>query len=229
MAATAIFDLDRTITRQPTWTRFLIFANGRRLSFWLQLPVLMAHGIAHKLGFATRDSVKVRSLTTLTWKSREALLAAAEAFVAREVERGLFPGAVAAIKAHAARGDHLVIATASVDFIAQPLGRALGFHEVIATRIDWTPGSGLSPPRLAGLNCYGAEKLRRLREHGFPKPTYAYSDHVSDLDMLLQADHAIAVNPSAGLKRAARHHAVKVVDFERIDLRHLAEQGPSPE
>ncbi|MEQ9505780.1 MAG: HAD-IB family hydrolase [Hyphomonas sp.] len=225
MPATAIFDLDRTITRAPTWTRFLIFANRRRLRFWLYLPVLMAHGIAYKLGFASRDSVKVRSLTTLTWKSREELHAVADDFIAREVERGLLPGTVAAIRAHAARGDHLVIATASVDLIAEPLARALGFHQVIATLIDWSPAAEAPPPRLDGLNCYGAEKLRRINEHSFQKPVFAYSDHVSDLGMLLQADHAIAVNPSSGLRRAARDHAITVVDFETTDISYLAEQG----
>lgn len=225
MPATAIFDLDRTITRQPTWTRFLIYTNQRRLTFWLYLPVLMAHGIAYKLGFASRDSVKVRSLTTLSWQSRDALQASAEAFIAREVERGLRPGAVAAIKAHTERGDHLVIATASVDLIAEPLARALGFHQVIATLIDWTDDADGRPPRLAGLNCYGAEKLRRINEHTFEKPVYAYSDHVSDLDMLLQAEHGVAVNPSSGLRQAARSHPIRVVDFETVDPSYLINES----
>ena len=229
MPGTAIFDLDRTITRAPTWTRFLIFANRHRLSFWLHLPVLMGHGIAYKLGLASRDSVKVRSLTTLAWQSRENLHAVAEAFIAREVERGLFPGTVAAIREHAERGDHLVIATASVDLIAEPLARALGFHQVIATLIDWSPDTESPPPRMDGLNCYGVEKLRRINEHRFQKPVFAYSDHVSDLGMLLQADHAIAVNPSHGLRRAAQDHVITVVDFENSNLSYLAEQGPPTE
>ena len=58
MAGTAIFDLDRTITREPTWTRFLIFVNKRRPAFWLALPVLALHGLAHKLGLASRELVK---------------------------------------------------------------------------------------------------------------------------------------------------------------------------
>lgn len=227
MAGTAIFDLDRTITRQPTWTRFLIFVNKRRPSFWLALPVLALHGLAHKLGLASRDSVKVRALRSLTWLSRDDLGAAADAFIAREVETGLFPGAVAAIRWHAARGDHLVICTASVDLYAEKLARALGVQQVIATRLDWTAGA-LSPPRLSGANCYGAEKLRRLAEFHFTGPTYAYSDHISDLGMLLQADHAIAVNPSSGLRRAAQTHPITVADFSSPDIRFLEAKGVRP-
>lgn len=227
MAGTAIFDLDRTITRQPTWTRFLIFVNRRRLAFWLTLPILALHGLAYKLRLATRDSVKVRALKTLTWLSRAQLDTAARAFIAREVETGLFPGAAAAIRWHAARGDHLVIATASVDLYADHLARALGMHQVIATRLDWTTAAG-PPPRLSGANCYGAEKLRRLAEFSFAAPTYAYSDHISDLGMLLQADHAIAVNPSAGLKRAAKTHAITVADFTSPDIQFLEAKGALP-
>lgn len=228
MAGTAIFDLDRTITRQPTWTRFLFFVNKRRPAFWLALPVLALHGLAHKLGFASRDSVKVRALRSLTWLNREQLGSAADAFIAREVETGLFPGAVAAIRWHASQGHHLVICTASVDLYADKLARALGVHQVIATRLDWTAGPRHTPPRLSGANCYGAEKLRRLAEFNFTGPTYAYSDHISDLGMLLQADHAIAVNPSSGLRRAAQTHPITVADFTSPDFRFLETKGPRP-
>ncbi|MCU0731961.1 MAG: HAD-IB family hydrolase [Hyphomonas sp.] len=226
MAGTAIFDLDRTITRHPTWTRFLIFVNGHRLAFWLAVPMLALHGLAHKLGLASRDSVKVRALRSLTWLGREKLDAAAEAFIAREIETGLWPGAAAAIRWHAAQGHHLVVCTASVDLYVDKLARALGFHQVIATRLDWTADARHPPPRLAGANCYGAEKLKRLAEFSFAGPVYAYSDHISDLGMLLQGDHAIAVNPSAGLRRAANEHPITVVDFASADLSFLEPQGP---
>jgi phosphatidylglycerophosphatase C len=213
MSGTAIFDLDRTLTRAPTWTRFVFFVNRARIPFVLRLPWLLGHGIAHKLGFASRDSIKAHSLLTLAWLDRDSLEKAADAFIAREVANGLYPGAVAAINWHAQRGDRLVIATAAVDLLADRLAAALGFDQVIATRLDWTSGGTVPAPRMSGANCYGTEKLRRIGEHTFPRPVFAYSDHVSDLGMLEQADHAIAVNPSRGLRRAAPEHKVRVVDY----------------
>ncbi|KCZ87932.1 HAD family hydrolase [Hyphomonas johnsonii] len=213
MPGTAIFDLDKTITRAPTWTRFVFFVNRARVPFLLRLPWLIGHGIAHKMGLASRDSVKAHSLRTLAWLDRDALEEAADTFIAREVAQGLHPGAVAAIKWHARRGDRLVIATAAVDLLADRLAAALGFDQVIATRLDWTTGGKVRPPRLAGLNCYGTEKLRRIDDCRFHGPVFAYSDHVSDLAMLAQADHGIAVNPSRGLRRAAPGHQVRVVDY----------------
>ncbi len=213
MSDTAIFDLDRTITREATWTRFLIFANRGRPVFWLHMAGILAQGALYKLGLASRDSVKVVSLRALSHLSQEEAQAASAAFISREMVAGLRPGAVAAIRWHAARGDRLIIATASVDLVADELAKALGFHEVIATRLDWSGEPGQSAPRLASANCYGEEKMRRIEAHGIQRSTYAYSDHVSDLPMLLNSDHGIAVNPSSGLRKAAQKLGMQIADF----------------
>lgn len=215
--ATAIFDLDRTVTRLGTWTRFVFFANGFRLGFLLRLPLWMARGIAGKLGLTSDQSYKLYSLFLLARMAPERLEARVEAFVAREVANGLRPGALDAIRRHLARGDRLILATACVDLLGEPFGRMLGFHEVVATRLMPPTAQGRLDPRLAGPNCYGAEKLRRIEEcntrQPFSVPVFAYSDHISDLDLLLRANHGFAVNPSARLRKAAARGALSVVDF----------------
>lgn len=224
MPATAIFDLDRTITKEPTWTRFLLFVNGKRLSFWLSAPALIGQAIAYKAGFADRDSVKKRGLQTLSHLSEAEFNAVADAFIAREVANGLRPGAVAAIHWHAQRGDRLVIATAAIAPIAEALGRALGFHDIIATQLDWAPGKQPAP-RLAGANCYGAEKRRRLEAAGLCDSDYLYSDHISDLDILLRARHGVAVNPSAQLRAVAPARGLTIADFDSTDIQFLKEKA----
>lgn len=223
MADAVIFDMDRTITRQPTWTRFLIFANRARPVFWLFLLRILAQGAAYKLGFASRDSVKVVSLRALSHLSRSQLETIAADFIAREVKTGLRPGAVAAIRWHVARGDRLIIASASVDLYVDLLARALGFQEVIATRLDWSENGSVPPPRLLGKNCYGDAKMERIADHGLSRFQYAYSDHVSDLDMLLMAENGIAVNPSSGLRQAAQKRGLRIVDFESTEIGFLSE------
>lgn len=224
MAAIAIFDLDKTITRAPTWTRFLIFVNRRRPVFLLQLLRTLMQGAGYKLGLVSRDSVKVVSLRSLSHLSRAELESAAAAFIEREVRSGLRPGAVEAIRWHAARGHRLIIATASVDLVADELARALGFHEVIATRLDWTNDTNAPTPRLSGANCYGAEKLKRIAAHGIERSSFAYSDHVSDLDMLMNSDNGIAVNPSSGLRKAAHEMNLTIADLNLPDIGFLSDK-----
>jgi len=216
MAGTAIFDLDRTITRSPTWTPFLFHVNGLRPAFLVRFLLLALHMIGYKLKLASRDSIKAHGVRTLAGIDRATLQAKADAFVADRMAHDLRPGARAAITFHRTRGDRLILATAAVDIVAEPFGRALGFDEVIATRLSWSAGA--SVPMLDGANCYGTEKLRRISEihalHPFGGPVFAYSDHVSDLKLLCQADHGIAVNPSFGLRRAAPTCGIKIVDFD---------------
>lgn len=212
--ATAIFDLDRTVTRLGTWTRFVFFANGLHPAFLLRLPLWLVRGIAGQMGLASGQSYKVYSLVLLARLPADQLAAKARAFVAREVVRGLRPGAQDAIRHHLARGDRLILATACVDLLGLPFGEALGFHTVVATRMMPSPDPRYLNPRMSGPNCYGAEKLRRVEEcRPFPAPIFAYSDHISDLALLQRADHGFAVNPSRKLRKAAAAANLPIVDF----------------
>lgn len=215
MAGTAIFDLDRTITRAPTWTDFLIRTNATRPMFWLRFPGIVARMVGYTLGLSTRDAIKSAGIRSFAGLSPAALAKAGRDFIAHRIARGdLRPGAVAAIARHRVRGDRLILITAAVDVVAEPLAGELGFDDVICTRIGWSGGR----PHLSGRNCYGAEKLRLLEALGpLAPPVYAYSDHISDLDLLTRADHGVAVNPSAALRRAAPAHGLEIRDFDRPD------------
>ena len=223
MAGTAIFDLDRTITRTPTWTAFLIRTNAARPAFWLRFAGIVARMVGYKLGLSTRDAIKSAGIRSFAGLTPADLTGAGHDFIARRIARGdLRPGAVAAIADHRARGDRLILITAAVDVVAEPLAGELGFDDVLCTRIGWTDGR----PYLSGRNCYGAEKLRLLAALGpLAKPVYAYSDHISDLDLLTRADHGVAVNPSARLRRAAPSHGLEIVDF---DAPEPASSPPEP-
>ena len=67
MPGTAIFDMDRTLTRSGTWSRYMFLVNKNRPLFYLRLPLLALHAVAYKLGFFSRLSVKEHGLKTLTW------------------------------------------------------------------------------------------------------------------------------------------------------------------
>lgn len=215
---TAIFDLDRTVTRRGTWTRFVLFAGGWHPGFLMRLPLWLWHGVAGVAGLTDGLAYKRYSLRLLSVMSAPELKARAEAFVAREVANGLRPGAVDAIRYHLARGDRMILATACVDLLALPFGQALGFHDVVSTPLVPAEASGRFVPTMSGPNCDGPEKLRRVEAlhlaRPFVVPVLAYSDHVSDLHLLEWADRGFAVNPSRGLRRAAQRSAVRVVDFD---------------
>lgn len=219
MSGAAIFDLDRTLTKRGTWGRFLSFANSGHPSFLLRAPALAAQAVSYKFGFATRTSVKEKSIALyLSKHSRPHLEEAAEDFAEREIREGLRPKALSVIEKHRANGDVLTIATAAADLVALPIARRLGIDRVICTRLRWKENGSLDS-RLDGPNCYGADKLARLREnwgaeHSY-SPVTAYSDHITDLELLLWADKGVAVNPSKALLHAAKRHGLEIQNWDR--------------
>lgn len=218
MPGTAIFDLDKTITQQGTWSRFVRYATGGGLRFWGKLPINGFQAIKYKAGFEDRASVKVCSIDLyLAGQDRAALQAKADDFVRRDIEQGLRKEARSVIEAHRAAGDRLVIASAAVDLICDAMARELGFDGVICTKLNWG-ADGRLQSGLDGENCYGEEKLRRV-EAFFegtrpPGPIVFYSDHHTDLPCLNWADRGVAVNPSNKLRRFAPQNNIEIVDWD---------------
>lgn len=217
MAGTAIFDMDRTLTRTGTWSRYMFSMNKTRPLFYLRLPFLGLHAVAYKLGLVSRQSVKEHGLKTLRWAKRDDLERAAERFAEEEVKHGLRRQTLAVLDKHKAAGDVLVMATAAADLVAKPIAKKLGFAVVISTELEWATDNRLTG-RLAGPNCYGEAKLDLIlasnAEHTFSTPTAGYSDHVSDLPFLQWVDDGVAVNPSRGLAQIADKAGLRIEDWD---------------
>ncbi len=89
-----------------------------------------------------------------------------------------------------AAGARLVIVTASPDIVVAPFARGLGAEILIGTRLEFDD-QGRFTGKLAGPNCRGAEKVRRLREV-FGEDMQleaAYGDTSGDREMLAMADN----------------------------------------
>ncbi len=213
----AIFDLDRTITRHGTFTPFLWSVACRRPEKFVHLPAIALAALGYRLGTIDRKRLKeVMLAAVLGGAGRAAVDEYAARFVARMVPQGLRPAALAAIEAHRRSGDYLVLATASMDFYAAPIGAALGFDAVVATRAHWQSDGRLSG-RIEGENCRGVAKLDRIRGD-LPglRAEYrllAYADHQSDAPLLRWADQAIAVAPTAKLRSICAAEGFEVRDW----------------
>ena len=219
----AVFDMDRTITRHGTFSPFLISACRSRPWRLLYLPLILLHMLRYKLGGLTRKELKERMQALLLGTAG---LDQLEDYVGRYIQRlvatGIRPGAVARIAHHKAAGHKLVMATASMDYYAAPIGALLGFDLVVASR-STRDNAGRLAARIEGENCYGEAKLDMLKvaldgDLGAAVPPHivAYSDHSSDLPLLVWASErgeAVAVNPSRSLRRIAVERGYEIVDW----------------
>ncbi|RYE03080.1 MAG: HAD-IB family hydrolase [Sphingomonadales bacterium] len=218
----AIYDMDKTITRDATWTRFLLASARRRAPWRLALyPAAGLAALAYLLKLTDRSGLKrftqrLMLGNALTIAEMEHL---AEAFADAEIAHGVLHGARKRIAADRAAGYVLVMATASHGYYAAAIARRLDFDAVVATRAK-RDGQGRILSDLEGNNCYGPVKLRMIldwmREERIERKDAhirAYSDHVSDAPLLAWADEGFAVNAHGPLKALAAEKGWPELDW----------------
>ncbi len=215
----AIFDLDETLTLKGTWGRFVVGSiRNQPLKYIPFIAQTLFSQMLYMLGFGPREHVKEAMMRrTLSGRSRTELEGMAEDFAHNEVENGLRPQALSIIEKHRKAGDRIVIASAAVDLIVDPIARRLGISEIVCTKMLYTDDGRLAKT-LGSENCYGAGKLTMVKDYLSQDVHYnrndvhitMYSDSKSDLDILRWADVGIAVHPSPRLIKCVETYGLEI-------------------
>lgn len=223
MMRLSIFDVDRTITRRPTYSLFLLHAM-LRLAPWRMalLPLMLPLMLLHAGRLMSRRSIKqaMHRLALGNRLPRDQAERVAESFARQLYESGLYRQAKELIKAERVSGRIVALATAAPALYIEPLARHLGIDLVIATQAHWQDGALTC--RIAGENCYGTQKLERIIEtlenHGITREgahIRFFSDHASDRPVCEWADESYAVNPSPRMAALARARGWQILDWRR--------------
>lgn len=189
-ATVAVFDFDGTITRRDSTAAFcLATVPARRLvpSLLRLSPLLAGYG----LGLALRDKTKESLLTAFfAGVEDDELRDRASTWAARELPRLVRPAARERIRWHQRQGHRVVLNSAALTILLEPWARAEGIDDVLATRLEVCDGRLTG--RLDGPNCYGPEKVERLRAllgDLADVELYAYGDSRGDRELLAAAHH----------------------------------------
>jgi phosphatidylglycerophosphatase C len=178
------FDFDGTLTTQDSFTAFLKWHAG---------PGRYVAGLAELspaaiLYLFNRDRGRIKAAAARTFLgglSRTEIAADARAFAEHHARKLLRPDAVRAWRKWQAAGARLAIVTASPEITVAPFARGLGADVLIGTQLEFDDRDRFTG-RLAGPNCRGPEKVRRLREVFGEDMTLeaAYGDTSGDAEML---------------------------------------------
>ncbi len=209
----AIYDLDKTITRRPTFAPFLKHALRTRAQWrCIFVPLVALTTLFYAVRLIDRGRLKELNHALLIGPRLPA--AEAERLVASFAEatsrNNVSDRARAQIEADRAEGRRLVLASASYTFYIRAIAALLCFDDTIGT--DCARGlDDTILARIDGENCYGAAKRRKveawLAREGLARDAVHirfYSDHVSDAPMFEFADEAIAVNAQPPLVTLAK-------------------------
>ena len=222
----ALFDLDHTLLpidsdfTWPTFTNAMGWTDAEQSrianeAFYQQYK-------AGRLDMAEYVRFVTRAMRPFT---PEQLLAAQEQYGREYIAPHIRQPALDLLAQHRAAGHTLVLTTATVCYIARPIGQQLGFADehIITTQLHYTEQGCITGESVGQFN------LREGKVHNFERWLQArgwdwgdvhitfYSDSINDLPLLEKANTPVATNPDDQLRQIATERNWHIMDlFQKI-------------
>jgi HAD superfamily hydrolase (TIGR01490 family) len=215
--ALAIFDLDNTLLggdSDHAWGEFLVQRGIVDRTVYAEANDRFYR--EYQNGTLDIHAYLAFALEPLTRFTRDELKALHDDFMHTMIAPMRLAKADALLAEHRARGDFLLIITATNAFVTRPIGAALGVDALLATepeiRNDRYTG------KIIGTACFREGKVTSLREwlaqHPYAIETASfYSDSQNDLPLLEMVGHPIAVDPDDTLRRVATERAWPIISL----------------
>ncbi|WP_321323033.1 HAD family hydrolase [Thiomicrorhabdus sp.] len=206
--ALAIFDLDNTLIGNDSdflWGEFLV-KNGHvdAKEFAKQNAQFYED---YKAGTLDIIAYQRFALKPLGEQSAETLAKWHKEFMQTFIEPIVLPKALALVEEHKAKGDRVMIITATNTFVTRPIGERYGITELLGTEGEIV--NGRYTGEIAGVPTFQKGKVTRLnewlkQENETLEGSFFYSDSFNDLPLLEIVDHPVVVDGDDKLLAIAR-------------------------
>lgn len=214
----AFFDMDKTllsISSTMLWTRYM--RKRGELPFRDFARILGAL-VRYKLGQLDMVETTRAFVRDLAGQPEDLHEAKTRRWVAEQLVHYVADEGRAWLESHRRLGHRVALITASPRYTADPLAETLGLapEDVLATRFEVR--NGRFTGQLLEPMLYGAGKLAAAgsyaRRHGLKlESSFFYTDSISDLPLLENVGHPVAVNPDRPLRRMAEARGWSIVRF----------------
>ena len=205
--ALAIFDLDNTLLAGDSdylWGRFLArkgIVDGETYERENQ-----RFYDDYKAGQLDIYEFLAFSLAPLAKTEPDILQSLQQEFMQIDISPIILPAARELLQKHRARGDTLLIITATNRFVTAPIAEALGVDHLLAT--DPEQIDNRYTGRVTGTPTFKEGKVKRLHEwlaatHHSLDGSWFYSDSLNDIPLLEIVTYPVAVDPDETLAQHA--------------------------
>lgn len=185
----AIFDFDGTITRHDSFFPFLIFCFGYFQVFRvgiMMIPILMMYKLKLISNSKAKEKVFEKFFKGISQKDFNQLC---RRYSLKKISPMIRIKALEKIIRHKAKGDKVIILSASIENWIKPWADSHGIDDVIGTTVEIK--DGILTGKFDSPNCHGKEKVRRLVEKYKNLDSYhlcSYGDSRGDKELLAISD-----------------------------------------
>ena len=213
-----IFDVDQTVIKKTSAQYFLSEALKEKLIRLSQIWRLPFDLLKYKLAVPDSDFIE-KAVKYLPDINKSDLDKTAENSFKKQVKRNIYHDAFRLIKDAMQKGEQVLFATSSFDFIIRPLEDFFNIKGSLATRMEYHDGK--TTGCLAGNSLFGIKKKEAveqwLKKNGIDSAEVCfYSDSYTDIPLLEYCGTAVAVNPDRRLAKTAKKHGWKILHFKKL-------------
>ncbi|AHG18646.1 HAD family hydrolase [Chania multitudinisentens RB-25] len=205
----ALFDLDETLIKgdcSSLWSSFMV-EHG-----WVRDPRAFLQRDAELMDDYAQGKMDMPgymqlTLAPLKGRSQEDVSNMVERYITEIIAPRIYADAKACIAMHRARGDRLLVISASGEHLVAPIARYLGIEESLAIGVELN--NAIYTGSTQGVMTYREGKLTRLmakldHDASLLQSASFYSDSYNDLPLLSQVGCPCAVNPDISLLQHAQ-------------------------
>jgi HAD superfamily hydrolase (TIGR01490 family) len=213
-----IFDVDHTVVRKTSTEYFTQMAIKEKIIRFSQISHLLIDWIKYKLAFPDNDFIE-NTVKKLAGIEKTALERVSASCFKKRIKPNIYTGAKSIIDELLKKGDKVIFATSSFDFIINPLEQFFGIEGSLACQLEYSQGK--TTGNLVGYSFFGPKKKTAAQiwmEKNSVNPANVsfYSDSYTDLPLLEYCGNPVAVNPDAILARKAKKRGWKMLYFKDV-------------
>jgi len=203
----AFFDFDKTLIEVESGRMAMKWMWDRRMILPGYMMKVVAARILNKLNVFSEERLIEIMLTFYRGRNLDDFRQGAEQFYQEYLKPHLAPAIIRRAAFHKQEGHFLVLVSASIRYLLEPVVADLGFDLLLCTDLE-EGEDGLLTGRSKGPVCIEENKrtitLKIADECGLDlENSYAYGDSKSDLPLLDLVGHPHVVQPSNALAKVA--------------------------
>jgi HAD superfamily hydrolase (TIGR01490 family) len=200
------FDLDKTLIRAQSQKLLLRVLYKRKIISFATVLKLRMFFLAYALHLVSHKDVTTVFITVAKYFKgidEVYLRKIIRAFVFAEFASIQNLRAVEELEKHISAGKQVVLVSAAFKPIVEAAAKFFQIPEYTCTKLQVK--DGVYTGELLGNPNYGEEKIKQLEKYDFTG-SFAYSDHHSDIPLMIKATYRYAVSPTRQLRDYAKSH-----------------------